>query len=265
MTCGMCNEGFEQHCFKGKTLTYCGAYPEGMGHDDCVGTHTNGGYSTDITVHQRFVFKVPEGMPLEVAGPLCCAGITTYAPLARHVKGKKDQHVGVVGFGGLGMMAAKISKAMGAKVTIFSRSDAKKAEAAALGADLVATSDSDSIAAMSRSIDTILDTVSEFHDIGKLISTLKPVTGTLVLLGGVVKPFELPAFSLLFSGATVEGSLIGGCDLTQEMLEFCSENKISPDIEIIAAKDAEAALHKLHEGVGGAKRFVIKMETLKDM
>mmetsp|Transcript_8258 Transcript_8258/g.11992 ORF Transcript_8258/g.11992 Transcript_8258/m.11992 type:complete len:164 (+) Transcript_8258:3-494(+) len=163
------------------------------------------------------------------------------------------------------MMAVKIAKAMGAKVSIFSRSDAKKDQAASLGAELVATSDPAAMAAMARTLDVIVDTVSDFHDIASLITTLKPVTGTLVLLGGVSKPYELPAFGLLFSGTRVEGSMIGGCDLTQEMLDFCHANKVAPDFEIIAAKDAEAALHKLHEGVAGAKRFVIKIDTLKEM
>eukprot|EP00405_Crypthecodinium_cohnii_P009200 CAMPEP_0206441808 /NCGR_PEP_ID=MMETSP0324_2-20121206/13478_1 /ASSEMBLY_ACC=CAM_ASM_000836 /TAXON_ID=2866 /ORGANISM="Crypthecodinium cohnii, Strain Seligo" /LENGTH=365 /DNA_ID=CAMNT_0053909593 /DNA_START=60 /DNA_END=1157 /DNA_ORIENTATION=- len=264
LSCGLCDEGLEQFC-TGMCLTYGNMFPAGKGHDDCSKTHTNGGYSSDITIHQRFVFKVPEGMPLEVAGPLCCAGITTYSPLSKHVKGKKDQKVGVVGFGGLGMMAVKIAKAMGAKVTIFSRSKAKQADAEAMGASLVATSDADSLAAAARSLDVIIDTVSDFHDIGQLISTLKPNTGTLVLLGAIAKPLNLPAFGLLFSGTRVEGSLIGGCGQTQEMLEFCHENKIAPSFEIISAKEAEGALHKLHEGAAGAKRFVIKMDTLKQM
>ncbi|CAE8586066.1 unnamed protein product [Polarella glacialis] len=203
-------------------------------------------------------------MKREHAGPLCCAGITTYAPLARHMKGKADQHVGLVGFGGLGHMAVKIAIAMGAKVTIFTRSDAKKADAAALGAELVVTSDTAAIGALFRRFDCILDTVSN-HEINSIISTLKAYTGTLVLIGGVPQPYELASFPMVFNGTRVEGSLIGGAELTQEMLEFCAAHEVLPDTEIINAKDAEANLHLLHDGVGGTKRYVIEIAAIKDM
>jgi len=264
LECVMCQRGLEQHCLKG-LQTYGSPWPEGAGHENCVGHHTNGGYSTDITVHKNFVFKVPEGMPLEHAGPLCCAGITTYSPLARHVLGKPDKVVGVVGFGGLGMMAVKLAVAMGAKVTVFSRSDAKKAEAAALGADLVVQSDEDAMKKLFRTFDVILDTVSAPHDINSAISTLKAYDGTYVLIGGVPQPYELKGMALLFAGTKVEGSLIGGMPLTQEMLDFCAKHNIGPDIEIIKAKDAEAALRSLDDGAGGAKRFVIDIATLSEV
>ncbi|CAE8607406.1 unnamed protein product [Polarella glacialis] len=264
LSCQLCTTGLEQHCPK-MCQTYANMFPAGCDHDDCSGTHTNGGYSTDITVHKRFVFKVPEGMKLEHAGPLCCAGITTYAPLARHVKGKVDQNVGVVGFGGLGHMAVKIAIAMGAKVTIFSRNDAKKADAAALGADLVVTSDTAAIGGLFRHFDCILDTVSCHHEINSIISTLKAYTGILVLIGGVPQPYELAGFPMVFNGTRVEGSLIGGAELTQEMLEFCAAHEVLPETEIINAKDAEASLHLLNDGVGGVKRFVIDAATIRDM
>lgn len=264
MECDLCKQGLEQHCPK-MCQTYSSMFPKDCDHDDCADTWTNGGYSTDITVHQRFVFKVPEGMPLETAGPLCCAGVTTYAPLARHIKGKENMTVGVVGFGGLGMMAVKIAKAMGAKVTVFGRSEAKKAEATALGADFAVMTDEAVIGSLGRTFDCILDTVAVHHEINGIISTLKAYTGVLVLIGGIPQPYAMAGFPMIFNGTRVEGSLIGGCTLTQEMLDFCHAHKIAPETEIIHAKDAEAALHKLHDSSAGAKRFVIRSETLKEM
>eukprot|EP00932_Pfiesteria_piscicida_P019412 SRR837773.624.p2 GENE.SRR837773.624~~SRR837773.624.p2 ORF type:complete len:369 (+),score=175.44 SRR837773.624:148-1107(+) len=262
--CDLCKAGFEQHCPK-MVQTYGSSFPEGRDHDDAAGNHTNGGYSTDITVHQRFVFRVPEGMPLETAGPLCCAGITTYAPLARHVKGKENASVGVVGFGGLGMCAVKIAKAMGAKVTVFGRNDAKKDAAAALGADLVVLTDEAAIGALARSFDCILDTVAVHHDFNNLMPTLKPMTGSYVLIGGIPQPYSVAGFPMIFNGNKLEGSLIGGVPGTQEMLDFCHKHNISPDTEVIHAKDAEACLKKLHENTAGARRFVIRNETLKEL
>src|SRR5690606_5078993 len=135
------------------------------------------------------------------------------------VKGKANQTVGVVGFGGLGHMAIKIAKAMGANVVAFSRSNAKLKQAEALGVKLIVSSDTNAVAEAARSIDTILDTVSAEHDIMELIRTLK-VDGVYVLLGGVPKPYQVPALPLIFSRYSIQGSLIGGVAETAEMLEF---------------------------------------------
>lgn len=264
LECDLCSRGLEQHC----TMccdTYSSMFPNGCDHDDCSDTHTNGGYSTAITVHNRFVYKVPEGMPLEVAGPLCCAGVTMYSPLARHIKGKANQAVGIVGFGGLGMMGVKIAKAMGASVTVFSRSDAKKAQAAALGADLVVQTDEAALGALFRKFDLVVDTVAVPHEINALMSTLKAYTGVYSLVGGVPEPYKVAAFAMIENGVHLEGSAIGGCALTQEMLNFCHEHKVAPEIEIIDAKDAEAALHQLQDASAGVKRFVIRATTIKDL
>lgn len=216
-------------------------------------------------MHQRFCYTVPEAMPLEVAGPLCCAGITTYAPLARHVKGKADQAVGVVGFGGLGHMAVKIAKAMGAKVTVFSRSEAKKAEAEALGAELAVYTDKEAMGKLFRTFDCILDTVSAPHEINDLISTLKPYTGVITMLGGVPQPYQVGGFPMIFNGTRIEGSLIGGCSVTQEMLEFCAANGIAPEVKIIPATEAEAVFQGFQKGEGGPVRHVIDIGTIMDV
>lgn len=264
MTCGLCETGLEQHC-PTMAQTYSSPWPEGCGHDDCAGTHTNGGYSTGITVHQRFCFSVPEGMPLEHAGPLCCAGITTYSPLARYVKGKTNQAVGVVGFGGLGHMAVKIAVAMGAKVTVFSRSEAKKADAEALGASLAVYTDAAAMTALFRTFDLIVDTVAAPHEINGLISTLKPFTGIISMIGGVPEPYKVAGFPMIFNGTRLEGSLIGGCALTQEMLDFCAASKIAPEVKIIPASEAEGVFQGMQKGEGGPIRNVIDISTLMDV
>lgn len=262
-TCSLCNEGLEQHC-PGMIQTYSSVFPKNKDHDNCAGYHTNGGYSEEIVVHERFVFSIPDSISLEHAGPLLCAGITTYSPLNRLVKGKKDQHVGVVGFGGLGMMTVKIAIAMGAKVTVLSRSMSKEEEAKKLGATLVSHADSGKLAEMARSIDTIIDTVSTGHEVGGMLNTLK-VGGTYCFLGGVPEPYQISAFQLLFSRYNVTGSLIGGVPETAEMLEFCAEHKIMPEIEVIHASKAADNFKALDEGRFGAHRSVIDMSTIGDL
>eukprot|EP00457_Paulinella_chromatophora_P006176 gb/GEZN01006194.1/.p1 GENE.gb/GEZN01006194.1/~~gb/GEZN01006194.1/.p1 ORF type:complete len:430 (+),score=60.88 gb/GEZN01006194.1/:32-1321(+) len=261
-SCSECKAGLEQHCL-GMVQTYSTPFPKGKGHDDCSPGHTNGGYSESITVNETFVYKLPEGISLEVAGPLLCAGVTTYSPLARHVLGKKNQVVGVVGLGGLGHMAVQIAMAMGAKVTVFSRNLEKQAAAEALGATLVAHTDLTAMAMLARSFDVILDTVAAKHDIAGLIDCLK-VGCSLVMLGGVAEPTDLHVFPLIFGRKKVEASLIAGVAETKETLDFCAKHKIIPRVKVIPAKEATNAFRALHNG-DIAERFVIDVSTIKDM
>ena len=268
-TCDLCKAGLEQHC-TGMVQTYGTPFPEGRGDNfkSAVGSHTNGGYTSAITVNERFVFSIPDGMDMKYAGVLLCAGITTFSPLNRHILqkgGGKGKTVGVVGFGGLGQMAVKLAKAMGVdSVTILSRSASKKAEADRLGCEYLVYNDEEALAKATRTFDVVLDTVAAPHGIAKMTSVLK-VGGTWVLLGGVPKPFEVSAFAMLFSRISIEGSLIGGVPETQEMLDFCAAHKIVPEYEVIDAKDADAQFKALIAGTASANRKVIDMSTLKAM
>ena len=269
-TCDLCTEGLENHCPQ-CVQTYGSKFPEGKGDNfqGAAGHHTNGGYSDNIVVNQRFVFQIPESISLKDAGPLLCAGITVFSPLNRHIlqkagTGKGKKHVGVVGFGGLGHMAVKIAKAMGADVTVLSRNTKKEAQANALGANLLVHTDEKALSEQVRVFDCILDTVSAPHPIAPIMGTLK-VGGVMVLLGAIPTPFELNAFSLLFSRHTLEGSLVGGVPETKKMLDFCAEHNIVPDSKVIHAKDASDRFKQMAEGTADADRYVIDISTLKKL
>lgn len=265
-SCGVCDQcvsGSENHCPTSQQ-TYCSKYAKGLGHDDCADYHTNGGYSSQITVKQDFVYKAPDGVELEYIGPLLCAGITMFSPLNRHVlKQGGHKKVGILGFGGLGQMGVKIAKAMGAEVTVLSRSTSKKEAAASLGADILAHSDAEAMKRAAHKFDVVIDTVSAPHDVNKIFPTLK-VGGTYVCIGGVVEPMQISPFTLIGSNLKIEGSLVGGIPETQEMLNFCSKHNIKPEIKVIHAKDASAQFKALKEGAADAKRAVIDMKTLAD-
>lgn len=261
--CDLCKDGLEQHC-PGMVQTYSSAFPKGRDHDDCAGFHTNGGYSEEIVVHERFVFPLPEGIPMEYAGPLLCAGVTTFSPLNRLLRGKVNQKVGIVGFGGLGMMAVKIAKAMGADVTVFSRGTKKATKAKDLGATLADHTDAEGMKARARSMDLIVDTISMVHEIAHLLGTLK-VGGTYCFLGGVPEPYSVSAFQLLFSRYTITGSFIGGVPETAEMLEFCAKHEIFPEIDVIPASEAAGVFKSMAEGTLGPVRKVIDMSTLPSL
>jgi uncharacterized zinc-type alcohol dehydrogenase-like protein len=267
-SCGLCEEGLENHC-RDMIATYGSVFPEGKGStfDKAAGYHTNGGYSTDITVNKHFVFKIPDSMELEYAGILLCAGVTMFSPLNRHILqkgGGKGKTVGIVGFGGLGMMGVHLAKAMGAKVTVFSRSDKKNAMAEEMGVDILVHTDEEAVKAADRSFDVVIDTISAVHPIAPLVNTIK-VGGTYVLIGALAQTFEISPMQMLFSRQSIEGSLIGGVPETQQMLDFCAAHSIKPNYHVIHAKDASEQFKAMMEGRADAKRAVIDISTLQEM
>eukprot|EP00539_Tryblionella_compressa_P000775 CAMPEP_0178746502 /NCGR_PEP_ID=MMETSP0744-20121128/7842_1 /TAXON_ID=913974 /ORGANISM="Nitzschia punctata, Strain CCMP561" /LENGTH=385 /DNA_ID=CAMNT_0020399715 /DNA_START=55 /DNA_END=1213 /DNA_ORIENTATION=+ len=268
-SCDLCKEGLEQHC-PNMIQTYGSQFPAGRGENfkGAEGHHTNGGYSTAITVNEHFVFPIPEGMDMKYAGVLLCAGITTFSPLNRHILqkgGGKGKTVAIVGFGGLGQMAVKLAQAMEVdSVTILSRSDKKRADADKLGCKYVVYSNEDEVKDAARTFDVVLDTVSAPHDVATLVSTLK-VGGSYVLLGAVGKPFEVSAFAFCSTVTQLRVSLIGGVPETQEMLDFCAKHNIVPEYRMIDAKKANAQFQALMDGTAKADRCVIDMSTLKNM
>jgi uncharacterized zinc-type alcohol dehydrogenase-like protein len=253
--CEECKHGHEQYCPAPATYTYGGI-------DRHDGSITRGGYSERIVVSDKFVLKVPGSMDLKGAAPLLCAGITTYSPL-RHWNVGKGSKVAVVGLGGLGHMALKLAKAMGAEVTLFTRSSGKEEDARRLGAaHIVLSTNAGQMANAARQFDLIIDTVPYVHDVNPYIPTLA-VDGTLVLVGylGTLTP-PLNSAPMVFKRNSVAGSLIGGIAETQEMLDFCGAHGITADVEIIGMQDINTAYERMLRS-DVKYRFVIDMASLK--
>ncbi len=252
-TCSSCKEGLEQYCEKHISWSYNGTEQDKK-------TPTYGGYSSIITVDENYVLRIDPKIPLAEAAPLLCAGITTYSPL-RHFNVKKGQKVGVVGLGGLGHMGVKIAAAMGAKVTVFSTSSSKKADAKRFGAkELVVTKDPKTFDKLANQFDFILDTVSAEHDLNNYLKLLKR-DGTLALVGVPEKPASLKAFSLIEKRRKLAASLIGGIKETQEMLDFCARKNLAADIELIPVSKVNEAYDRVVKG-DVRYRFVLDMKTL---
>jgi len=251
--CAHCQAGDEQYCVQGMTATYNGRERAG-------GAPTYGGYSTRITVDEDYVLRIPDGIPLDRAAPLLCAGITTYSPL-RHYGLKAGDRLAVVGLGGLGHMAVKFGVAMGAEVTVLSTSESKRADATALGAQaFAATRDPDTFKRLAGQFDFIVDTVSAPHDYNAYLALLK-VDGTMVLLGVPDQPVPLHAGSLIMRRRKLAGSLIGGIRETQEMLDFCAEHGVASDVETIAIDQINTAYERMLKG-DVHYRFVIDTSSL---
>jgi uncharacterized zinc-type alcohol dehydrogenase-like protein len=250
--CENCRAGLEQYCVKGNVPTY-----NGLGKD---GEPTYGGYSTHIVVDEAYTVRIPDGLALDVAAPLLCAGITTYSPLKRWNAGP-GKKIAVVGLGGLGHMAVKIAHAMGAEVTVLSQSLRKKADGERLGADhYYATSDDATFEQLAGSFDMILSTVSAPLPLDKYLGLLR-TEGAFVNVGAPEEPVSLNLFSVIGGGKTLAGSMIGGIRETQEMLDFCAGHGLGSEIELIRADQINEAYERVVAS-DVRYRFVIDAATI---
>lgn len=266
-TCAACKSGREQYCEGNLHVSYncC------LGEDKDIklrnsewGELLMGGYSTAITVDKNYIVRIPSSIPPERAGPLLCAGITTYSPLVHYGKMIKSQFpdakeiwVGVAGLGGLGHMAIMFANAMGYKVAVISRSIRKKEKAMQLGASkFIVSKDPKQMGANGGSLHLILDTIAANHDPSPMFDLLK-TDGALVLLGIPPQPVPVKAFDLIANRRVFAGSMIGSISETVEMLSFCEEKKIYPSVELIRAKDINKKLYVLWQNKAATNRFVI--------
>ena len=253
--CSSCSDGLEQYCEKGWVGTY-------NGEDLHDGTRTYGGYSERIVASERFVLRIPDALDPAAAAPLLCAGITTYSPL-KHFGVGPGHRVGVVGMGGLGHMGVKFARALGAEVTLFTRSASKVEEGRKQGAHhVVISTDSAQMDAVVGTFDFILDTVPVTHDLNPYLAALKR-DGTCIVVG-MVEPLVPPLNTqgLIFGRRRLAGSLIGGLPETQEMLDFCAEHGIVCDIEMLDIRNINEAYERMQRS-DVRYRFVIDMATLR--
>ncbi|QXO18909.1 MULTISPECIES: NAD(P)-dependent alcohol dehydrogenase [Vibrio] len=253
MECDQCSHGEEQYCRNGMTPTY-GAP------DRQTGDITQGGYSKHIVVREEFVLSVPENMDMSKTAPILCAGITTFSPLRTWNVGEGSR-VAVIGLGGLGHMAVKLAVAMGAEVTVISRTKKKEAEAVAIGAKkILASTDAEEMKASASSFDLIVDTAPVKHDLN-IYTPLLDVDGTLVIVGQIGLMDEPLTIPLVMGRRRVAGSLIGGIKETQEVLDFCAKHDVYPECEMINIDQINTAFERLAQG-DLAHRFVIDMASL---
>lgn len=251
--CSNCKKGLEQYCKNGSIGTYNAYEKDGK-------TVTYGGYSKQIVVHEDFVLQISDKLPLEGVAPLLCAGITTWSPL-RHWKVGQGNKVGVVGLGGLGHMAVKFAAAFGAEVTMLSTSPNKEVDARRLGAHKFAlTKDPEQLKGLAGYFDFIINTVSAPHDYNAYLKLLD-TNGVMICVGVPPTPMEIVGFNLLGNRLSIAGSGIGGIPETQEMLDYCAENNIISDVEVIDMAYINEAYERMLKG-DVKYRFVIDLAAL---
>jgi alcohol dehydrogenase (NADP+) len=252
--CSSCYDGLEQYCIEGCTLTYNGVERNGK-------TPTQGGYSNKIVVNENYVLRIPDDLPLPRAAPLMCAGITLYSPLM-HWNAGPGKRVAIIGLGGLGHMGVKIAHALGAEVTVLSHSLNKQEDGRRMGADhFFATSDPKTFEKLKGNFDIIINTVSVELDMNHFLNLLR-LDGTMVIVGLPEKELSFGAFSLTNARRRLAGSVIGGIQETQEMLEFCNKHNIYCDIELTPIQKVNEAYQRVVNS-DVKYRFVIDMKSLK--
>ena len=251
--CIPCKNGLEQYCSNGMITTYNGVEKDG--------TPTQGGYSSKITVDENYVLKIPDNVPLDRAAPLLCAGITLYSPLM-HWKAGPGKKIAIIGLGGLGHMGVKIAHALGAEVSVLSHSLRKLQDGKKMGAThFYATSDPETFTKLQGYFDLIISTVATDFDLNQFLNLLT-LDGTMVQVGLPEKETTMSFASLIGNRRSLSGSLIGGIKETQEMLNFCSQNNIASDIEIISIQQIDEAYKRiLNSDV--KYRFVIDLKSLQ--
>ncbi|WP_127845944.1 NAD(P)-dependent alcohol dehydrogenase [Psychroflexus aestuariivivens] len=252
--CEACKDNLEQYCENGMVATY-------NGKDEHLGGHTFGGYSENIIVNKKFVLSIPKNIDIKATPPLLCAGITTWSPL-RQWNVQKGDKVGVVGLGGLGHMGIKFAHALGAHVVMITTSPNKSEDAEKLGADEVLISkDEKQMKAHANSFDFILNTVPVGHDVNPYLNLLKR-DKTMCLVGAIEPLKEVNGGALIIKRKRLAGSLIGGIEETQEMLNFCGEHNIVSDVEMIDIQNINNAYERVVNS-DVKYRFVIDMQSLK--
>lgn len=249
--CDACKSDFENYCEKGMVGTY-GA------EDPIDGSTTRGGYSDLIVVTEKFVLPIPENLDISKAAPLLCAGITMYSPLM-HWQTGPGKTVAILGLGGLGHMGVKLAKAMGAEVWTITSSPDKSEDAKKFGADgVIVSSNDEEMATAYRKFDLIVNTIPVAHDVTPYLDLLK-INGTICLVGPINPMPGYEGGDLIGGRKSIAGSGIGGLKETSEMLQFCADNSVLPEVEEIKIESVnEAWENMLSKNM--SHRYVINMK-----
>lgn len=264
MDCPSCNDGEENYCQKGMVEAYDS--DKAQDYESHIGgnmdVHTLGGYSGSCVVHERFVLKLPEEMPLEKVGPILCAGITVYDPLRYWgaTKEGKKMCIGVAGIGGLGTMGLKLAKSLGHRVVAISSSDKKEKMALEKGADAyVNSSDYKSMNEENGKIDLIINTISASHSVQHLMQLLT-TKGIIVNVGVPTEAYSIQPMEICGTRKTITTSFIGGMAAQQELIDHCFKHQVYPDVQIVEAKDIDDCWQKLDKGNTDGIRYVLDVE-----
>ena len=220
---------------------------------------TQGGYANNVIVEEDFAIKIPDGIRLEHAAPLLCAGITTYSPLLDHAIRRGDR-VGVAGIGGLGHLAVKLALSKGAQVTAFTTTPDKADDIRSWGATPVVVESPEDLQAHYNTQDYVISTIPSVYNINAYIPLVR-AGGTYTQVGIPAEPFEINQNVFIFNRVQYEGSLTGGIPQTQALVDYCAENGVFPEVEVIRADEVNDAWEHVLDKEA-RYRYVIDASTI---
>ena len=253
-SCPNCLAGEEQYCSKHTVWTYNSTEADGV-------TPTYGGYSKHIVINRHFVLRIPENLNPAAAAPLLGAGIGAWSPL-RHWGVGRGYIIAIIGLGGVGHLAVKLASSLGAEVTVLSTDYSKAEDAAALGARHFVDIRSGELPGLRDKFDFVMNCSAYDIDITPYLETLK-VDGSMVLVGNARQTAALYFNSLISRRRTVSGSLAGGIEETQKMLNYCGENNITADIELVPLNEVGEAWKRIQRG-NARYRYVADVAGFKE-
>jgi alcohol dehydrogenase (NADP+) len=240
MQCDSCKSGEEHHC---ETTGMVGTY--GTPEKSSPTGITQGGYANNIVVTEHFAIKIPATIELKYAAPLLCAGITTYSPMMKF-KFKKGDKIGVIGIGGLGHMAVKLAVSKGAEVYAFTTSPSKVADIKTFGAkEVIVVKSAEDLKPYKGKLDFMISTVPYKYEMSPYIDCVKKYRYFTQVGQPVNGELTINNFNMIFNRVNFNGSLIGGIPETQEVIDYCADNKIYPQIQVIKASEINDAWDKV--------------------
>ncbi|SQK72222.1 NADP-dependent alcohol dehydrogenase C 2 [Tatumella ptyseos] len=206
-----------------------------------------GGFAEKIRADWQWVIPLPEALDIESAGPLLCGGITVFKPLLQHHI-TATSRVGVIGIGGLGHIAIKLLHAMGCEVTAFSSSPSKEQEILGMGADKVVNSrDPEALKALAGQFDLIINTINVDLDWMPYFQALT-YNGSFHTVGAVMKPFEVPAFTLIAGDRSISGSSTGSPHELRSLVKLAARSGVKPQTELFPMSKINEALQYVRDG-----------------
>ena len=229
--CDACISGNQVNCQEGSVPTIM----------------NRGGFADKIRANWQWAIPLPESIDIESAGPLLCGGITVFKPLLMHHV-TATSRVGVIGIGGLGHIAIKLLHAMGCEVTAFSSNPSKKEEVLKMGADKVVNSrDPEALNALAGQFDLIINTVNVDLDWMPYFQALA-YGGNFHSVGAVMKPFQVPAFTLISGDRSVSGSATGSPHELRSLMKLAGRAKVQPQIELFPMSKIKEAIQHVRDG-----------------
>ena len=214
-----------------------------------TGLHVDGGYAEYMIASFHALALVPEGLSAIDAGPLMCAGITTFNAL-RNSEARTGDTVAVLGIGGLGHLGVQYAAKMGFKTVAIARGEDKGPLAKQLGAHVYVDSQKEKVAEALQKLGgakIILATVTSGKAMADAIGGLG-VDGKMIVVGATADPISVSSLALIGARSGVLGWPSGSSIDSEDTLAFSALSGVKPMTEVFPLERAAEAYDRMMSG-----------------